>query len=395
MRPSGPSKKHQRRPGAQKYVAAVIAVAMTLGLSLALFDAVPPAPGALALTAVLAVSLLAGRGPGVVTTLLCAVGLDYFFYEPRYALDTNPATLAGVGCYVLISFVVGAATDWTREARLRAEAARETAETLHQQLRSAVEAGGMTAFTWEIGSGEVRQTGRLTAGSMDHTFGSIDERLVKVHPEDHESVRASVHGSLQRGLYRAEYRTIEPDGDVRWWLEQGRVTYDDAGKPLRLSGVTIDLTDREKAEAAQRRLAAIVESSDDAIVGHALDGTITSWNRGASQLYGYSAEEAVGRPVSFLMPLNAEDDMGAVLARVARGEHVEHYETVRIARDGRRLEVSLTVSPIRDREGRIVGASKVARDITERKLLERRLRDRTEQIQTQNEELDAQREELL
>jgi PAS domain S-box-containing protein len=126
--------------------------------------------------------------------------------------------------------------------------------------------------------------------------------------------------------------------------------------------------------AAASWLAAIVESSDDAIVSKTLDGIITSWNPAAQRLFGYTAEEAIGRSISILAPSDRENEMPANLERIRRGEKVDRYETVRRRRDGSLVEVSLTVSPIRDETGRIVGASKIARDITARKQAEERQR---------------------
>ena len=114
-------------------------------------------------------------------------------------------------------------------------------------------------------------------------------------------------------------------------------------------------------------LAAIVESSDDAIIGKTLDGIITSWNKGAANVYGYKDTEAVGKPISLLVPPDRQDEVSQFLERIKRGEHVEHYETVRRKKDGREIDVSLTISPIRSAEGRIIGASTIARDITDAK----------------------------
>ncbi|HLJ92109.1 MAG TPA: PAS domain S-box protein [Gemmataceae bacterium] len=138
--------------------------------------------------------------------------------------------------------------------------------------------------------------------------------------------------------------------------------------------------DRKASEETLRRLAAIVESSDDAIISKNLDGIITSWNRGAERLYGYTAGEVVGRPVSLLMPPDHQDDFPTLMERLERGERIEHYETVRVAKDGRRIDVSLTISPLRDAQGKIVGASKIARDITERKRAEAALRQSEERL---------------
>lgn len=118
-------------------------------------------------------------------------------------------------------------------------------------------------------------------------------------------------------------------------------------------------------------LSAIIESSDDAIVGKTLDGTILSWNSAAERLYQYSAEEAVGRNISLIIPPEGEGELERILKRIERGERVEHHETVRVRKDGVRLEVSITVSPIKNIEGKVIGASAITRDITERKLIEK------------------------
>jgi PAS domain S-box-containing protein len=131
-----------------------------------------------------------------------------------------------------------------------------------------------------------------------------------------------------------------------------------------------DISGEKQARAARRQLAAIVECSDDAIIGKTLDGVIESWNAGAQRIYGYTAAEILGRPVSVLVPPDRSDEVPRILARLRRGERIDHYETERVRKDGARIEVSLTVSPIRDETGRITGASAVARDITERRRAE-------------------------
>jgi PAS domain S-box-containing protein len=141
-----------------------------------------------------------------------------------------------------------------------------------------------------------------------------------------------------------------------------------------MTGVTIDITTRKKSEEVQSTLAAIVESSADAIVSKDLNSTITSWNSGAERLFGYTAAETIGQPISILIPddrLNEEPD---ILKRIRRGERIEHYETIRRRKDGTLLDISLTVSPIFDARGRIVGASKIARDISARKRTEAELK---------------------
>lgn len=128
----------------------------------------------------------------------------------------------------------------------------------------------------------------------------------------------------------------------------------------------VDVSDRKRGEAIRAQLAAIVESSRDAIIGHTLDGTITNWNAGAEQMFGYTAAEAIGQSISLIVPQAQSDEGPEVLKRISRGERVEHFETTRTAKDGRPIGVSVAISPIRDANGQIIGASRVARDVTDR-----------------------------
>lgn len=136
------------------------------------------------------------------------------------------------------------------------------------------------------------------------------------------------------------------------------------------SGLTVylrEITERKRAERTSRLLASIVESSDDAIISKNLNGIISSWNRGAERVFGYKADEVIGKPVNILMPTELYDEADQILERIRAGRSVDHYETVRLRKDGTLIDISLTISPIRDESGRIVGASKIARDITEEK----------------------------
>jgi PAS domain S-box-containing protein len=148
-----------------------------------------------------------------------------------------------------------------------------------------------------------------------------------------------------------------------------------------------DITERKQAEKTRGRLAAIVESSDDAIIGTKLDGKITSWNKGAVHLYGYSSEEAIDKPLTMLVPRDRRDEVAAIVERERAGERVEHFETVCVRRDGSRVDVSLTISPILDADGTITGASTIARDVTARKRAEALARQ-TEELARSNADLE-------
>src|SRR5688572_29818130 len=126
---------------------------------------------------------------------------------------------------------------------------------------------------------------------------------------------------------------------------------------------------------ARALLAAVVESSDDAIITKTLDGTITSWNASAARLLGYAAAEIIGQPITVLIPPDRQEEERHIIANLRAGNRIEHYKTMRVAKDGRLIEVSLTISPLRDRTGEIVGASKILRDVTQRKRIERELQE--------------------
>ena len=151
------------------------------------------------------------------------------------------------------------------------------------------------------------------------------------------------------------------------------------------TGICRDVTERKKTEDERFQLAAIVESSEDAVIGKELGGTITTWNKGAERIYGYSAEETLGKHVSILIPPERSGEIPQIIEKLGRGERTQPYETVRITKDGRRIHISLTVSPIRDRTGEIIGASAVERDVTDRKLAEERLRAQEKALRSSEE----------
>jgi PAS domain S-box-containing protein len=145
------------------------------------------------------------------------------------------------------------------------------------------------------------------------------------------------------------------------------------GKKM-FTAIVRDVTEDTKAQDIRSKLVSIVESSDDAIISKTLDGIITSWNPAAERLFGYCAEEAIGQPMLLIIPPDKEDEERVILERISRGERIEHYETQRVRKDGREITVAATISPLRDSSGRVLGASKIARDITERKRAEEEIR---------------------
>jgi PAS domain S-box-containing protein len=168
-----------------------------------------------------------------------------------------------------------------------------------------------------------------------------------------------------------------PDGTRVPFIPYPTPLFDAAGTLVGAVNALVDITERHAAdkqfresEARLRGIAAIVESSDDAILSKNLDGIIASWNSGAERLFGYTADEVIGKPVTMLIPIDRHDEEPAILARIRSGERVDHYETIRQRKDGSLVDISLTISPVRDPDGKIIGASKIARDISERRRAE-------------------------
>ncbi|HJX26690.1 MAG TPA: PAS domain S-box protein, partial [Thermoanaerobaculia bacterium] len=232
----------------------------------------------------------------------------------------------------------------------------------------------------------------------ERLFGYTAEEVVGrsitvIIPPDRLHEETEILARLSRGERIEHYETVRraKDGrliDISLTISPIR---DPEGQIIGASKIARDISERRRAEEAQARLAAIVESSQDAIISKTLQGVIKTWNTAAERLYGYTAEEAVGQPITLIIPPDRIDEEKEILSRLSRGERIEHYETVRQAKDGRLLDISLTISPIRDAQGRIIGASKIARDITERKRADKALQDAMEALR----KADRRKDEFL
>ena len=227
-------------------------------------------------------------------------------------------------------------------------------------------------------------------GTDPATFdGSTATLMAIIDPEDRAAVSQAVHDAIVNHTdVITEFRIRLNNGEMRWIGTQGHAVYDPDGKPTQMFGVAADITERKRAETARSHLAAIVESSDDAIISTRLDQTVVSWNAAASRLFGFSAEEMIGKPVTLIVPPELYQDEEQSLARIRRGERIDHYETYRVTKDGRRVEVSVSVSPVRDEQGRIVGASKIVRDVGALREVQRELR---KAIQEREQLLESER----
>jgi len=199
-------------------------------------------------------------------------------------------------------------------------------------------------------------------------------------PMPHDECPMAIALKEGRIVQGAQAIAERPDGTRRWFTPFPTPIRDGQGRIIGGINMLVDITDRKQAEEAMAHLAAIVASSDDAIISKNLDGIIQSWNKSAEHMFGYTAEEAIGQHITLIVPEDRRDEENNILVRLRRGEKIDHFETVRRRKDGSTLDLSLTISPVRDSAGRVTGASNVARDITHLKQIERALRDSEERF---------------
>lgn len=213
-----------------------------------------------------------------------------------------------------------------------------------------------------------------TGTTLDETQGRGWEMLL--HPDDFPRFNDKWTEALRTGeTFETEYRFKRAaDGVYRWHLARAVPVYEADEKILKWIGTCTDIEEKKREAEAFAARAAIVEAADDAIIGEDIDGIIVTWNGGARRLYGYSAEEAVGCSAAMLIPPEMPDELPHILKTISSGETMEHHETVRVRKDGKRLDVSFTLSPIKDGQGKITGIAGIARDITEAKQAEANLR---------------------
>jgi PAS domain S-box-containing protein len=202
-----------------------------------------------------------------------------------------------------------------------------------------------------------------------------------VHPDDLPRCLDIYSSALKSRLpFKMEYRLRRADGEYRWVLSHDHPRLSDKGEFDGYVGACLDITEQKTTGEVSSRLAAIVQSSDDAIITKDLNGIIISWNISAERIFGYKEEEVLGKPVTILIPKEMQAEEKDILSRLRAGQRIDHFETVRVAKGGQRVLVSLTVSPVKDSTGRIVAASKVARDVTRTRQVEQALRESEERM---------------
>lgn len=261
--------------------------------------------------------------------------------------------------------------------------AREKIKDAAERMQLATE--GTQTATWDL---DLINKSLIHSSRLSLIFGYDEARRFThfelrdlVHPEDRQNiVEPAFAKAMETGVYYYEARIVLPNKKFRWIKTRGKVMFDPVGKPVRMLGTMVDMTDQRLAEENFVKLAAIVQSSDDAIISKLLDGTIVSWNDSAYRIFGYTQEEMIGQHISKLIPHDRLNEETSIIERLRKGERVQHFETQRLTKDGRLLDLSLTISPIRDHTGTIIGASKIARDISQQKMAERILAENEERL---------------
>jgi PAS domain S-box-containing protein len=332
-------------------------------------------PFALFYAAVTLSTWYGGKWPGLFSTVLSAIISAFLFLPPALTLAIGVEESLLLGVFLFVSLVIAYLTEKAQRAEGKERTSREQLLITLRSIGDAVistDQRGRVTFMNEVAQG-------LTGWTLVDARGrELREVFHIVNQETRREVESPVAKVLSSGaIVGLANHTVLIAKDGR------EIPIDDSGAPIKdgegnITGVVLvfrNITERQQAEEVRNRLARIVESSDDAIIGKNLDGIITSWNASAERLYGYTAEEVVGRSISILVPPDRPDEIPNILSSLQRGEKIQQYETVRVRKDGGVLEVSLTISPIKNAAGAIIGASTIARDITETKRIARALRE--------------------
>jgi PAS domain S-box-containing protein len=311
-----------------------------------------------------------GLLPGLASMVLGSVSVLSLFI-PRGGLSgaAGAEHWLGLAAYLLVGFIIIILSEGLHRAKRRAERQESTLRENQEELDDFFENVALPLH-WVGLDGTILRANRAELAFLGYSREEyVGHSITEFHVD--RQVIDDILDRLRRGEAIKNYpaRVRARDGSFRDVLITSN-TYQKGGRFIHTRCFTYDITERLRLEEARNRLAAIVESSDDAIIGKDLNGIILAWNVGAERIFGYTAEEIVGRSVTVLIPPERLAEETSILDRLKRGERVDHFETVRLRKDGTPVDISLTVSPIKDSQGRVVGASKISRDITERKRLD-------------------------
>lgn len=365
MKQKGPSR-------ALQYSLAIVVTVAAVGLRWLLNPYLQDFVPFVTLFAAVAASVwFGGIGPGLVSTIGGYIACDYLFvFSQGQTAHIGLRNFIAFFSYLLTCFIIISLGEAMRRAKNRAAG---QAETLNVTLGS-------------IGDGVISTDtdGNITfMNSVAESLTGWKATEVQARPIHeifrivHEDTRRTVENPAVRSLNSGTVTALA-NHSLLIARDGSEIPIDDSGSPIKdskgeiLGAVLVfrDIRERQKADRIRAQLAEIVKSSDDAIISKNLDGNITSWNAGAERLFEFSAEEAIGRPISIIIPLEKLEEEEEILARLRKGEHIDHFETVRISKSGRVLDISISVSAMRNPSGEIIGISKIARSVSDRKRTE-------------------------
>ena len=264
-------------------------------------------------------------------------------------------------------------------------------------MRLAQIRGNVGVWDWNTVTNELNFTPELEQlyGLSPGTIKTYQNWRQLTHPDDIVKIETERDDKIAKHEpFDLEFRIFHKSGDIRWLSAKGGAIYNNEGNIVRVLGINTDITERKKAEENIQKLADVVESSNDAIITKSLEGIITSWNKGAEQIYGYNAEEVLGQNISILAPHTLKEEISQLIEKIKQEKQIHHYETLRVKKNGKLINVSITLSPIFDASGKLISISTIARDITEQKKLEEKRRELLIRLQDFNEELEVTNEEL-
>ena len=376
-----------------RYGVAVITVGLALLVTLHVDLLANRAPFALFLAAVIISTWYGGRNPGVLAIALSASISTYLILRPLYSPLVSHDNILRVSTFILLSLLVSFLTS----ARQHSEQSLRESEKRYRRL---FDSNPLPMWVYDLETLRFLAVNKAAIQGYGYSQKEFLSMTIKdIRPAEDIPALLNVVGNISPGLEVAGiWRHRKKDGtviDVE--ITTHSLIFDERRAEIVLAN---DITERKRNEEMIVRLASIVESSEDAIFSKNLDGVITSWNQGAERLYGYSATEVMSCSVSMLMATDRKEELSLILGRLRRGESIEHFETTRLKKSGEQIDVSLTVSPIKNSSGAIIGASTIARGITERKraeeqirrlneTLEQRVAERTTQLLAANKELEA------
>ena len=368
-----------------RYLNSLLLAVIAIALTAAFWDFMKEMPLLFSVAAVALASWYGGLGPGLLTALLCLAGVDYFLIEPQQIFLASPADLLRFSIFGFVAFLISWTESHRRESDIGLREARDELKIILNGVTDGITAqdrDGKPVFANEaaaalMGFPSTESMMRPTLADLQNQFEMLDEHdnpLPMTLLPRHEVLRTGKTHSLTFRLRRAG------SPDSRWVMLTSSPIFDERRRVKLVVNILRDITEEFEISRQQAELASIVQHSEDGIISKRTDGTITSWNPGAEKLYGYTAEEAIGQPISIIFSEESREQEMQLTAQARQGTLIRRYETRRVRKNGQIVDISLTISPLRGPNNEIIGLSTIERNITEAKQLERLRRETDDRL---------------